>query len=105
MGRNAHQVAEQAVAPSWRLLKKSAVPLKRHCGSSPSFLAQPAVAMGSAASIDKEGRDAYKRSLYAAVAAAQKDKDEKPKPELAETDVAVADKPAGTVETHVEGES
>ncbi|CAE7940451.1 unnamed protein product [Symbiodinium sp. KB8] len=58
--------------------------------------------MGSAASIDKEGRDAYKRSLYAAVAAAQKDKDEKPKPELAETDVAVADKPAGTVETSQE---
>ena len=73
----------------------------RRRGSSPSFLAQPAVAMGSAASIDKEGRDAYKRSLYAAVAAAQKDKDEKPKPELAETDVAVADKPAGTVETQM----
>ena len=58
--------------------------------------------MGSAASIDKEGRDAYKRSLYAAVAAAQKD-DEKPKPEFAVTDVPAAEKPAGTVETNHEG--
>ena len=58
--------------------------------------------MGSAASIDKEGRDAYKRHLYAAVAAAQKDKEDTPKPEIAETSVPSAEKDvheAGAVDT------
>ena len=67
-----------------------------------AFLIQPTFAMGSAASIDKEGRDAYKRHLYAAVAAAQKDKEDTPKPEIAETSVPSAEKDvheAGAVET------